>query len=414
SSQKTQLGDSIGFGMSIRYQKDEHSFSTFRFETDPAENRKDNETSTFEIIYNRSFQAFTFQVDLDLQTNDSNSGGTNLGIDLDSDDSYISFAGEKNYEITFYPLNFRTDIGDEFNTRDVTRISYIEGSPTSITAVPTNDEQVVRKTIPGLEFKYKMPDSYAYFGLGIGAYLYPTNSDYDITENPTATSWERKEVTAYKLGYLYNVKRDSRITVQFAAHDKTQETGALLESAASVGYFKRESNFLVELEYTHTKAGEAPYNISRTSNWFENVAFDKKVYSDENGDVQDWVGKTGSAYSFKLGYNFDKITPYISLKHQDEHFIYNAFESAHVLRVDDKTQSHGGLNRLGVGSYFYYGRLFFNPQLEWQKARNAVFSNSTGVTNDRMQSSFTKENLVLSMNMTFVFDGSNLDQNWWF
>jgi len=44
TAQKTELGDSVELEMGIRYQKDENSFARFRFETDPAENRKDNES----------------------------------------------------------------------------------------------------------------------------------------------------------------------------------------------------------------------------------------------------------------------------------------------------------------------------------------------------------------------------------
>ena len=132
SAQKTQLGDQVELEMGIRYQKDENSFVRFRFATDPTENRKDNETSRFEIIYHKTFRKLSFQFDLGLDTNDPDSGGNNLGLDIDSDDTFLSYQISERSSFTFYPFNFRSDVGDEFNTRDVTRISYIEGSPTSV------------------------------------------------------------------------------------------------------------------------------------------------------------------------------------------------------------------------------------------------------------------------------------------
>lgn len=413
SAQKTELGDSAELEMAIRYQKDENSFARFRFETDPKENRKDNETSNFEIIYNRSFKDFTLQLDLGLDTDDAN-GGTNLGLDLDSDDTYISYQASEKSEITFYPFNFRSDVGDEFNTKDVTEISYIDGSPTTILSTPTNDEEFVSKTIPGIELKYSLGDSYIYAGFGVASYLYPTNSSFDIDTNPSATSWERKEASAYKLGYILDNKDDKKISFQYVQHGNTEETGALLSSAASVSIFKKTNDFLVKAELTQSTAGEKPYNLNRYGTWFEDTALNKPVYSDINGDEQDWVGQTDSAYALKVGYNLSTSTPYLTYKYQGENFIYSDDESAHILRTDDESEGHGGLTRVALGSYFYYDKLFFNPQIEWQQAKNPVFSNSTDVSNDRLQSSFKKENVVLSVKVTFAYDGATLNQNWWF
>jgi hypothetical protein len=411
TAQKTQLGDSVELEMKLRYQKDENSFASFRFETDPTENRENNETSNFEIIYNRSFKDFTFQIDLGLETDDSSNGGSHLGMDLDSDYTFISYTPSKKSKIIFYPFNFKTDVGDEFNTRDVTRVAYVEGSPTTILATPVNDEQILTKTIPGIELKYKLTDSYVYAGVGIASYLYPTNSDFDIETNPSATSWERKEASAFKFGYELDIENDTRISLKYAQHANTEETGALLSSAASLTMFKKSESLLVKAEITQSTAGDKPYNLSRSTNWIEDVALNKPVYSDINGDEQDWVGKSDTAYALKLGYNFETVTPYVSYKFQGDKFIFNDYESAQLLRTDDESEGHGGLSRVALGSYFYYGNLSFNPQLEWQQAKNPVFSNSTDVSNDRLQSSFKKENVILSLKVTFAYDGSNLNQN---
>ena len=414
SASKTELGDSVELEMGARYQKDKNSFVRFRFITDPSENRKNNQTSNFETIYNRRFKKLTFQIDLDLNTNEGDSGAVALGLDLDSDDTYISYLTDSSFEITFFPFNFRSDIGEEFNTRDVTRISYIEGSPVTILAIPATGEEVVTKTIPGLEVKYNLENSYLYAGFGIASYLYPTNSNFDIQTNPVATFWERKEVEAFKFGYLYNVDGEAKLNIQFISQDKSNETGALIEDAGSISYFQRFSNFHIKTEFTATKAGAAPYRISRSTNWFEDVALNRPVYSDLNGDAHDWIGKSDQAYLLKLGYKFNDTLSYLSFKYQGEYFIYNEQESAHRLRIDDNSKSHGGLTRVALGSYFYYEQLFFNPQIEYQKASNPVFSNSTDVATDRLQSSFRRENILLTMNLTFSYDGANLSPNWWF
>lgn len=414
TSQKTELGDGAVLGMSLRYQKDKDAFTRFRFATDPSENRKNNETSNFEFIYNRRFKDFIFQIDLDLNTNDD-SHGMNLGLDLDSDDTYISYHSPQSYDLTFFPFNFRTDVGDEFNTRDVTRISYIEGSPTTILASPANDEQFVSKTIPGFEWKYNLKSSsYFYLGTGVASYLYPTNGSYNIETNPVASSWEKKEVMAYKFGYLFDKANDIKISFQYVSQNNTKETGALIESASSLVLFKKVSKFHYKFEATSVKAGQAPLNLSRTTDWFEDVTLNRPVYSDIYGTRQDWIGKTDNAFLLKVGYRIDDVLSYVFYKYQGENFIYNGKESAHRLLVDDESKTHGGLSRIGIGSYFFYDNLFFNPIIEYQKAANPVFSNSTDFSSDRLQSSFKKENTIISFNVVYAFNGANLNPNWWF
>lgn len=416
NSKKTELGDSSDFGMSLRYQRDNESFARFRFATDPSGDRKANKTSNFELIYNRVSGPFTFQVDLNLQTNEEIGGemtGNNLGLDLDSDNTYISYKFSK-FETTFYPFNFRADVGDEFNTSDVTRIYYIEGSPTTILATPVNGEEIISKTIPGFEFKYKFSKSYLYAGFGIASYLHPINNNFDYTSNPSADAWERREVTAYKLGFLHNITGQRKFFMQYVYQNKSEETGVLLESAASVSYFQVWKRLVFEIESTVSKAGKAPLNVDYEEGWFSDTTLFRPVYSDIDGDEQDWVGKNDSGLSLKIGYNLEKYTPYIAYKYQGKYFVYNGAESAHRLRTSDESKSHGGLTRVAVGSIFYYKNLSFRPQVEYQQAVNAVFSNSTDVTSDKQQSSYKKENILLSIQLNYGFDGSNLNQNWWF
>ena len=135
-SQKTQLGDQSELGLAVRYHVAPMTFTRLRFVTDPRENRFNNKTSRFELIFAKSFDKFNIQIDLDILTNDTeddpDSGGISIGPDLDSDDTFISYQLNRNHNFVFYPFNFRSDVGDEFNTLDVSRIETVTDSPGSL------------------------------------------------------------------------------------------------------------------------------------------------------------------------------------------------------------------------------------------------------------------------------------------
>jgi len=416
NSKKTELGDQSRLNMAFRYHTDLFSFARIRFSTDPSEDRYNNKTSRFEAIFSKRFKKITFQIDLEILTDDTeddtDSSGTSLGLDTDSDDTFINIQ-QGNFLFTFYPFNFRSDVGDEFNTLDVSRINTVNGSPTTINATPVSDEKIITKSIPGLEIQYQKNKSSLYAGLGVATYLYPTNGDFDIEDNQSADAWERKETAAYKAGFLYFDEK-SKINIQYVGHQNTEETGALLKSAGSINLFMNTGNFITEFETTMSQAGEAPYDIDRTTNWFNNQTPFLPIFSDRTGEKQDWINKVGYAYSLKIGLNKEDITPYLSLKYQDEYFIFDGDESAHRLRNNQEDKSHGGLERYGIGAYFYYDNIYFNPQIEYQKAQNPVFTNATDLRDDREISSFTKENTVLTLSVVYTFDGSNKNQTWWF
>ena len=415
-SRKTELGDRSRIDMAFRYHEAPRTFARLRFSTDPAQERYANKTSRFEGIFSRAFGAFTFQLDLELLTDDEedgNDGGISLGPDLDSDDTFIRYGWGKTV-FTFYPFNFRADVGDEFNTLDVTRINSIQGSPATINPTQAGNERITQKTVPGLEIMWFDGPHSVYAGFGVATYLYPTNSDFAIEDNPVATSWERKETTGFKAGYLYLAGNLAKVNLQFVGNNKTEETGALLESAASLNVFRRFGDVFVEYETTISKAGAAPYDTNSSTGWFSNLTPFQPVYSDLNGERQDWIGQAGMAYSLKVGLRGKDSLPYLSLKYQDEHFVFDGDESAHRLRTSDESQSHGGLFRAGIGSYFYYENIYFRPLLEWQKANNPVFTNSTDLREDRELSEFTKENFQLSVSVVYTFDGVNLNPVWWF
>ncbi len=416
-SRKTELGDQSELDMAFRYHTDATTFARFRMATDPSENRFDNKTSRFEMIFSKAFNKVRFQIDLELLTDDTEDGtdssGVSLGLDLDSDDTFINFT-HNHFIFTFYPFNFRSDVGDEFNTLDVSRINFIEGSPTTVSATQVGDERIVSKTIPGVELQYQFGKASAYLGYGIATYLYPVDSDFSLPDNPTATAWERKETTAAKAGFLYLDNNNLKINVQYVSHNNSNETGALLASAGSINIFKKMDSWLTEVEFTQTKAGDAPWDVNRTSAWFTNQGSLLPYYVDANDELEDWIGKSGNALSIKIGKNFETVTPYISYKQQSEHFIFQGNESAHRLRTGTDEKSHGGLTRVGLGAYFYYDNIYFRPEIEFQTAKNEVFSNATDLQADRQLSSFQKENTLLTINVVYTFDGSSKNQTWWF
>lgn len=417
-SQKTELGDQSRVDLAFRYHTDEATFARFRMATDPSENRFDNKTSRFEMIFSKRFKQITFQLDLELLTDDtedgSDSSGVSLGLDLDSDDTFINYQYGNNL-ITFYPFNFRSDVGDEFNTLDVSRINFIEGSPSTVGATQSGDERIVNKTIPGLEYQYQWNQTSLYVGYGVATFLYPINNDFDIQDDPSADAWERKETTAIKAGLLFLDNEKSKINLQYVTHQNTEETGALLSSATSLNVFRKfDSNWLFEIEGTFTTAGDAPWDTDRTSNWFRNQATYEPLFVDANNEEQDWIGEDGYGYSLKIGKSIEEVTPYLSLKYQSEYFIFEGDESAHRLRTNEEDRSHGGLTRIGVGAYFYYDNIYFNPQIEFQQAQNEVFTNATDLREDRQLSDFEKENTLFTINVVYTFDGSSKNQTWWF
>lgn len=421
TSRKTELGDQTVISLSTRYHITPLTFARVRFVTDPVESRLANKTSRFEMVFARTFEDFNIQMDLDFLTNDTeedpDSGGMSIGPDLDSDDTFIAYTLNKNSNIVFYPFNFRSDVGDEFNSLDVSRINSIEGSPTTgIGATQPANTNIINKTIPGLEYNYFVGKHNFYVGLGVASFLYPTNEDFDIKENPTATAWERKETTAYKFGYLLIDSDETKVNFQHLAHNMTEETGALLQSATSLNIFKRFRKNIFEFEATASVAGERPYNVNLQTRWFVDQPPQpfNPYFADTNGESQDWIGESGYGVSFKYGYNLDKVTPFISLKYLDENFVYDGVDSAHNLRTNDETESHGGLSRVGLGAYFYKKNMYFRPYIEYQVAQNPVFSNATDLRADRQLSSFKKTNTQLSFEFIYTFDDFSSNQLWWF
>lgn len=402
-SKKTELGDQTRLEMAFRYQRDENTFGRFRFETDPLDNRLDNKTSKFELLAGHRIDNFEVQIDSELNGNDG--GGTSVGLDLDSKYTFLRYT-DGEFAWTFFPFNFNGEVGKEFNTYDVTRIYSINGSPTTVNNTPLGSETISEKTIPGVEVRYSPNANFnIYLGAGVATFLYPTNPAFNIQSSRTADRWERREDVGYKFGAAYSYERTTA-SLQYVGHGQSQYTGSLLESAGSLLVTTYFGDYMVDAEYTMSKAGKAPYRLSRTSSWFEQTSPFQPVYSDYYGVAQDWLGKTDSAVALKFGYKVnDTFLPYIFYRYQGQYFVFRERESAHTLRTADETKSHGGLNRAGLGLYKVYGNFTVNPELEWLKARNPVFSNSSDVRADRVLASFREEDYLMRLTVTYNFDG---------
>jgi hypothetical protein len=415
-AKKTEAGDVSEIDLRARYEFNANTFFDLRFETRPEENSEDNKTSKFEILLGHKAGDFNFSVDFDLKTDDGSTGGTSFGPDSDSEGTFISWSMSKAVSLSFFPYNFDGEVGTEFDTWDVTRIYHIEGAPSTINNTQLSDETITSKTIPGIVLTWKSDLSEksnvkAWAGIGQATYLYPGNSSFDIENNPGASRWERREDTGYKLGFEFKSNAGSGgkiFKAEYVYHDESKETGALLSSAGSVYGLSFLGNFMFEGEVTYSKAGSAPWNVNRAGEWFDQQTPFQPVYKDNYGNRQDWIDEGDFAYGVKLGVRTtDQVLPYVSFKYQGKHFIFRDAESAHRLRTSDDAASHGGLARLGIGAFINKGNFMIRPELEWRRANNDVFGSSNDVRADRLLSTFKDTDSLLSVLLTYSFDGEN-------
>jgi hypothetical protein len=409
-SKKTELGDQIELEMAVKYVYSTSTYARFRFQTRPEDNRENNKTDRFELALGHNYENISVGLDLELLTNDGTKGGTALSFDLDSDDTFISWQASDQFKMTFLPFNFDGEVGEEFNTWDVTRIYFVDGTLPggTVGGTVTAGQKIVEKTIPGLVFSTKPTlTSELYAGFGVASYIYPANTNFNLETNATVTRLERKQDFGYKLGGSYKTE-NLRAKLEYVGHSESEETGALLESAASTYAIARVSSLILEGEVTISKAGKNAYDVSRSTGWFSQTTPFLPIYSNYLGTArQSWLGKTDAAYSLRVGLEMDKTTPYVFARYQGEHFVFNEKESAHLLRTNDLNKSHGGLWRLGGGAFFRYGDNFvINPDFELRKAQNPVFANSSDVRDDRYLGNFKKNDFLITLFVTYDFDGN--------
>lgn len=404
TSDSISLGDQARLDMAFQYRFQENTALRFRFDIDPNKYGDDqNTTSKFELRLWHAYQQFEFQADLDINGDDQGHGGTAIGPDTDSKDSWIAYNAGKSWKLFFRPYNLGTEIGQEFRTLDVARIYHISGSPSYIANLPVEDESIRSKTVGGLELQY-IPTAAlkVYAGIGSSSFLYPANDDFSIEQNAASERWKAKEDRAYKAGLTYKTDSTSFVA-EYATHMNPAETGALLDSAFSLQLAQWMGPVIANLEWTASRAGTEPYRLNRSFSWFQDTTPFRPIYSDYYGVKQDWLGKTDSAELVKVGLKLGSFVPYVAFKHVGKYFISRERESAHRLRTADESASHGGLQDYAIGTYLTVGKFTLQPELEFMQAKNKVFGSASDIREDRILSELKKKNTVLTLNARYSY-----------
>lgn len=417
-SKKTEIGDQLELSSRFRYQFTDNAWASLGFTTVPQENRFNNKTSDFELRTGYNFYRFILQLDLNLNTNDDQ-GGITFGPDVESRNTFLSYNPFDKWQFIFYPFNFNGSTGVNLPNFNVTNLFFVDGAPNQLDTLQLRDEKLARKTIPGFEVFYSEFDNMghgwsAYGGFGAATYLYPTDPTFDIRTNIGSLSWQRKEDIGYKLGGVY-IDVSKFLSIQYVTHTKSAEVGSLLESSLNLYSLSRPfSKMIFEAEASFSKAGERPFRVDRRNDWFvvnEAISVDprQRVYSDRQNNLQDWIGDSGYGLSFKAGIPFfpeerADMTPYISYSFYNKNFVFDGRESVHVLRNRDETQGPGGLQKFGIGAYFYPGTFIINPRFEYLEANNAVFTNSSDIRNDSIASLFNSYDFQFFISVSYFFD----------
>ena len=425
-SKKSEIGEEIRLRGKLNYQLSENTSLGFGAKIYPEEGSVDDKTSTIELEAKHHWKDFIFGVDFDLKTNDkaASSAGTTFGFDQDSKNTYIGHEGKYGFFARLHPFNFGGEVakGRPFSSWDVTRIYEITGTPNAVTVNQASGETLAGKTIPGVVFGYKKQDKTVlgkniaeaeiYLGVGVTTFLFPSDPGFDIDGSLTSTTWKRSEDLGYKGGFslglnklLFGIVDNLSVELEYVGHRKTLETGSLLKEAASFYTYARIfGNLVFDLQVAASHAGNNAYRINASGDWFSVEAADELIYSDNLKRDQDWFGKIDYAASGRIGYQFRTITPYILYRYQGPHYVFRERESAHVLRTADDNRSHGGLHRVGLGSYFQIGQFVINPEFEAMLAKNAVFTNSADIQQSRLNSSYRKNDYLARLKLTYKYD----------
>ncbi len=413
-SKKSEIGQEIRLRGKLRYQFSEDTSFTLGAKIFPEEGSVDDKTSKIELEGKHAIGNATFRADFDLYTNDksSSSAGTTFGFDQDSENTYVSYKLDTGLYATLYPFNFDGEVakGRTFDTWDVTRIYEITGTPATVDVSQTNGETLADKTIPGIVLGFDSDLMSFYVGAGVTTFLYPTDDGFDVDGSLTSATWNRTEDIGYKAGFSFDIDDMGEINrllvkAEYVGHSKTNETGSLLKDAASFyTYAKFADYFVFDFQFAASKAGDNPYRVNSSGNWFEIASAGELVYSDSTMADQNWIGELDFALEGRVGLQFNNILPYVLYRYQGEHYVFRERESAHRLRTADDSLSHGGLHRMGFGSYFKVGQFVINPEFEAMIAKNAVFTKSADIQQSRLNSSYRKNDYLLRLKVMYKYD----------
>ena len=402
STEAVELGERTTVDAALEYQSTPQTILGMRIDTDPEKNEYDNETSILEATAVHSYKLFKFAIDLDINLDARHHGGTSFGLDSDSMMSYLEWNFASGFYLDLHPYNFGGKVGKQFITDDITRIYYIEGTPSYINYQPLSKEHIRMKTIPGLVLNYKSKALNAYFGSGAASYEYPANRDFDIRKQTKAERWQVENDTSIKAGFGWQIGEQDYVKFEYVSHDQAAKTGALLAKANSVQYSHNDKQGLsIDLERGETKAGLAPIQLSRDYSWFEQRAPFYPVYADYYGKPQSWIDQTGTAYSIKVGYHRDQSLPYFGIRNLSKNFIFRDRDSVQRLRTADESASHGGLTIYALGIDWREGPLSLRPEIELKRASNRVFGNTRDLREDRFLRKLVYNENALTLYATY-------------
>lgn len=404
ASNSTELGENTRFDAAFKYRFNDDTSFRLRLDIDPYKYPDQNKSSRLELRLYHRYDILEVQADLNINGDDNGRGATTFGPDTTSDDSWIALNPTPSSKVIFYPYNFGAEIGREFRTLDITRLYYIEGTPSFISNLPVENEAVRLKTVPGLEFQWQASKQLGlYAGIGSVSFLYPAVKDFNIEQNAAAERWKNKEDRAYKAGANYSLNGTSA-RFEYVTHSNAALTGSLLEAAWSLQAQQELERWVFDFERTWSKAGTRPYRLARNGNWFEETTPFRPIFSDYYGERQDWLGKTGAATMARVGYRWnERLAPFLAYKYLGKFFIYRERESAQTLRTADETLSHGGLSIISIGANYQVGRFTLRPEYEYMQAKNEVFGNRTDIRQDKILSDLNKKNTVLTLTTTYLY-----------
>ena len=415
-SRKMELGDQVRLTTRFRYQITENAWASLGFRTDPNQDRFDNKTSDFELRTGYIYENFVAQADFSFNTNDPD-GGISIGFDLDSENTFLRYKIKDKFQLTFFPFNFDGEVGVDFDTGDITRIYFIEGSPTNIPidiATATVPIRVAQKTLPGLVLRYTNAEDSLnmesfYVGVSGASYERPNDPNFNIIDDSTSVSWSRKTMLGYKAGLFF--RRPKTFTsLQYIGQTKDDETGALINSALSLYSLSRVFGLMTEFEITATKGGELPWRVSRDGESFGSLDLatttlaSNRVYADRTGELQNWTGNWGVGTSLKVGTTSNSYRPYLSYRYLTDDFVYSSRISAHNLRTNDLSNSHGGLHGLGGGAFVYKGNFIINPRFEYLSAKNNVFGDSDDLRETLQDRNLIDSDFSFYINVSYFFN----------
>lgn len=403
SGKDVELGEELTkFEAAFKIVPTDDTFVRLRYDIDAKKNPKSNRTSKLEVLLNHRWQNVEMQADMDLRMDDYDRGATTFGPDTDSEYTFLAYQPNDTWRYVFYPYNFDGEVGRVFYTYDVTRIFYIDGTPDFISNLPVADERIKVKTLPGFEVQYfPSADWEVYAGVAAGRYLYPNRDDFVIEQNTAAERWEARRDVGYKAGFEYRGE-STELQFEYVTHTETVETGALLETGASLQLRQDWSPFRLYFEASYSKAGENAYNLNSSFSWFEETTPFRPIFTDISGNKQKWLGEKDFAYYTKLSYQWaSNKFPYVSYKRVGDQFVYWEEESVHRLRTADLSESHGGLDVYGLGIDLQLGNFTLTPEFEYKIAANRVFGNKLDLREDRELEKLNERETALTLYATY-------------